>query len=366
MSSSPPLIWIVIPTLSKGGAERQAVHLGQMLLDRGAKVVFVTLLQGREEYGMPQAATKLALNMSGAGKLAGSLKLIFEVIRQRPFAVITFTLPGNLTGRLLKMVWPPLRLITSIRTEKVGGMMSRLLTLTKGLDKHTVFNSQLVSRRWAKRGLAIPERSRVVYNLVSMPAPASTARQAIRQKLNLTQGDFLWGTIGRFQPVKNHLLLIESGSETWLKRSHLVIVGDGILRNDIEKLIKEKGLEERVHLAGLQSNISDWCAAMDAFVLPSQWEGMPNGLLEAMFCGLPCVSTEVGGVAEVLQEGLNGIIVPPNQPGPLSDAMLAMMDLPLDERQEMARRGQAYILNNCAPQSIAQGWADVVLGPQPR
>lgn len=354
-------VWVITGSFGRGGAERQAIEAGKFLLQQGQEVKFIVLAKATDEYPMPPDAVRFQLNMKGGDLPNNIFRLVKHAITSPPLAAVSFGLPANFAGRLIKFLVPSMRLITSIRTQKVEGIRRKLVRFGRRWDKWTVYNSRTVADQHIKDGIADPSRVKVVFNAVSMPPADPGAREKIRQSLGLQQGEFLWGTIGRMEAVKDHLMLINSGVDSWLKHSRLVIVGHGPLSGDIEQLVRKLGLQDRVFLPGRQSNISDWCSAMDAFVLSSKWEGMPNGLLEAMNCGLPCVSTEVGGVAEVLEGGKNGFMVPPQDPVALSQAMETLMAMDLAERDNLATRGQTFIVKNCSPTVIAKQWCDLIL-----
>jgi glycosyltransferase involved in cell wall biosynthesis len=360
--SKKRIIWVITGSFGRGGAERQAIEAGKFLLQQGQEVKFIVLAKATDEYPMPPDAVRFQLNMTGGDLPANIFRLVKHAVTSPPKAVVSFGLPANFAGRFIKIFVPSVRLITSIRTQKVQGIRRRLVRFGRRWDKWTVYNSRTVADLHVKDGIADPKRVKVVFNAVSMPPADPAAREKIRASLGLQQGDFLWGTIGRMEAVKDHLMLINSGVDTWLKKSKLVIVGHGPLAEEIAQLVKRLGLEERVLLPGRQSNISDWCSAMDAFVLSSKWEGMPNGLLEAMNCGLPCVSTQVGGVAEVLENGKNGLMVPPQDPEAISKAMETMLAMGLPERDNLATRGQTFIVKHCAPGVIAKQWCSLILG----
>ena len=121
-------------------------------------------------------------------------------------------------------------------------------------------------------------------------------------------------TVGRLEPQKNQKLLIDAFSliaDEFADYS-LVVYGEGSLREELEAYIKEKRLQDRVFLPGAKSNIQDYIKDAELFVLSSDYEGIPNALIEAMAIGLPCVSTDCspGGARELIQNGTNGVIVP--------------------------------------------------------
>jgi glycosyltransferase involved in cell wall biosynthesis len=132
-------------------------------------------------------------------------------------------------------------------------------------------------------------------------------RQSKRQELGLPEDAILLGTVGRLNEVKRQELLIQA--TTRIPDVHLVLVGDGPERGKLEQITTELNLSNRVHFIGFQSQPESWLAAVDVFALSSRLEALPLALLEAMAAELPVVSTNVGGVAEVIQDGVSGYLV---------------------------------------------------------
>jgi glycosyltransferase involved in cell wall biosynthesis len=134
--------------------------------------------------------------------------------------------------------------------------------------------------------------------------------------------------VGRLAPQKGFDLLI--GAFAACARSfpewELVIVGDGPSRAELEAQIEALGLGDRVFLAGRAGNIGAWYERADAYVLSSRFEGMPNVLLEAMSHGLPVISFDCEtGPRELIRHGIDGLLVPPQDPKALAEAMAALM-----------------------------------------
>lgn len=117
----------------------------------------------------------------------------------------------------------------------------------------------------------------------------SRARRSIREEFCVEDGTLVVGHVGRFEKVKNHSFLIRvfKKMEEKHKNSKLLLVGDGPLRGEIEKEVKELNLEEKVIFAGIRSDVSDLMSGMDAFLLPSLFEGVPVTVVEACCSGLP-------------------------------------------------------------------------------
>ena len=120
---------------------------------------------------------------------------------------------------------------------------------------------------------------------------SESARREIRAKYGIAEGDFVIGHVGRFFPEKNHKFIIELFSEYSQNHSNckLLLVGNGPLQIEIQDLVKQKNLEDKVVFAGLQKDVVGFYSAMDVLLLPSTREAFPMTLVEAQYNGLPCI-----------------------------------------------------------------------------
>ncbi|MGH7392610.1 MAG: glycosyltransferase, partial [Candidatus Rokuibacteriota bacterium] len=137
-------------------------------------------------------------------------------------------------------------------------------------------------------------------------------------------------TVGRLDPVKDQAGLIRAFAG--LAREHadvrLIVAGDGPCRADLETLAASLGLGDRVLLLGERRDVPRVLAALNVFVLPSVAEGISNTILEAMATGLPVIATRVGGNPELVEDGVNGFLVPRRDPDALRAAMARYVDDP--------------------------------------
>lgn len=142
--------------------------------------------------------------------------------------------------------------------------------------------------------------------------PRSDEKTAIRTKLGFEPERFYIGTVGNLRPVKNHALLLRACKQLCMEQDdvRLIIAGTGPLKEPLNELAGQLGIQHKIRLLGARTDIPEVLNALDLFVLPSLSEGMPNAVLEAMACGLPVVATEVGGVSEVVEHGVTGLLVP--------------------------------------------------------
>ena len=137
----------------------------------------------------------------------------------------------------------------------------------------------------------------------------------------------------------------------------LQVVGDGPLRSQTERIAAELGIVDCVEFLGSRTDIVDLLQQAWGFVLPSRWEGLPNALLEAMACGLPCIATRVSGSEDIICDGLNGLLVEPEQPAELAEALRRVIqDAELAQRLGMEGRAtvvRSYQLRHVVEQCVA-------------
>lgn len=123
---------------------------------------------------------------------------------------------------------------------------------------------------------------------------SESARREIRERYGIKENDFVIGHVGRFYPEKHHEFIIKMFSEYLQNHSNckLLLVGDGPLQNEIQNIVNQKGLGDKVIFAGLQKDVVGFYCAMDVLLLPSTREAFPMTLVEAQYNGLPCVVSD--------------------------------------------------------------------------
>jgi glycosyltransferase involved in cell wall biosynthesis len=160
----------------------------------------------------------------------------------------------------------------------------------------------------------------------------------LRAELGYGENDFVLGFVGRLVPIKDPAMLIRAFALVArdVPNARLMIVGDGELRSDLEALVASLGLGGVVSLLGWRRDLSHIYSTLDVLVLTSLSEGTPLALIEAMTAGKAVVATAVGGVPDVVADGVTGLLVPPGQPAELARAVIA-----LTEPEVRTRMGQA-------------------------
>jgi glycosyltransferase involved in cell wall biosynthesis len=147
------------------------------------------------------------------------------------------------------------------------------------------------------------------------------------------------GAAGRLSPEKGFEVLIAAASQIVREDPTVgfVLFGDGSLRQQLQNQIQNCGLDQHFILAGFNNDLDRWMPHLDLFVLPSFTEGLPNVILEAFAAKVPVVATSVGGTPEVVDDGINGYLVPPGNPEALSNAIHNVM------RSEKVRKSMATL-----------------------
>lgn len=176
--------------------------------------------------------------------------------------------------------------------------------------------------------LVDPERILVLTNSIEVKPCVLADRGPLLEELGIPAGNFVFGTVGRLDEQKGIDYLLPAFKEVAgkINKVTLLIVGTGPQQEALQGLSDQLGLAERVVFTGYRSDVEDLFGLMDAFVLPSRWEGLPMVLMEAMNHSLPIVSTIVGGVPELIRHGETGLLVRPGDINGLAASMLYLWE----------------------------------------
>ncbi len=183
----------------------------------------------------------------------------------------------------------------------------------------------------------VPDRKiRVIFNGIDTSqflVPCDT--ESIRKLLGIPDDAPIIGTVGRLTEVKRQDVLLRgfAKARTKFPAAHLLILGDGPLRKELEDLAAELGIGSSVHFAGYQSPTAPFIQAMNVFALTSRSEGMPQAALEASVCGVPAVASRVGGLPELIDDGKSGILFPVGDDDALASALGKLLAEPATARQ---------------------------------
>jgi glycosyltransferase involved in cell wall biosynthesis len=199
----------------------------------------------------------------------------------------------------------------------------------------------VVTNRDRDKGLAVgigrPEQYRIIRSGVDLREFSRRAGDPARtrRELRIPESAPVVGTVGRLSPQKDPLTFIRMAARvvSLMPNTHFVMVGDGPLRQEVERLVQEHGLDGRVHLTGIRRDVPALLQMFDVFVLASLWEGLPRVIPQAMAASVPVVASEADGIAEIIRSGENGFMVRPGDDAALAERVVALMnDSPLAKR----------------------------------
>jgi glycosyltransferase involved in cell wall biosynthesis len=167
----------------------------------------------------------------------------------------------------------------------------------------------------------------------------------IRKEWSIGNGPVLL-VVARLTEQKGHRFLIEALPRLLAEWPSLVclFVGEGECRDTLRLLARTINVEHACRFVGAQNNVGDWYAAADVVVLPSLSEGLPFVVLEAMAMARPVVASSVNGIPEIIQNGLNGLLIPPRNPQVLEDAIRSLLRDPV-QAARMGKAGQQHVAN---------------------
>ncbi|MEM8959878.1 MAG: glycosyltransferase [Acidobacteriota bacterium] len=215
-----------------------------------------------------------------------------------------------------------------------GRLPAMALRITRGACTMTEAVSEAVKARMVDEGVD-PAVIEVIGNGVDAerfhPGDRADRNHAGARRALALPGDdgesILVGAVGRLATTKRYDLLIDAVAEARQRGAdlRLVLVGDGPEREALEAQAKQQ-LGDRAHFLGRRGDIPDILPALDVFALTSREEGSPNALLEAMACGCAVISTEVGGVPEIVTDGVDGLLVPSGDRDAIADALLRLTE----------------------------------------
>jgi glycosyltransferase involved in cell wall biosynthesis len=272
--------------------------------------------------------------------------------RARPAIVATHMAKAGTLGRLAAaLARVPVRVHTfhgHVLEGYFGGFRSRFYRFVEvmlgKLTTHFVAISPAIARDLEAMGIGRGKITIVPLGL-ELEHFRNGAPGRLRADLDLPPTARLVGIVGRLVPIKNHRLLLEAAR--LLKPRHpdlvIVVVGDGELWDDLQRLTAEQGLTETVLFTGWRHDLPEVYADLDVVVCCSRNEGTPVSLIEAGAAARPVVGTDVGGVRDIVEDGVNGFLVPGDDPPQLASAIERILsDADLAHRLGEAGRRSAF------------------------
>lgn len=350
-----------ITDLDPGGAERALYHLVTRLDPaRWEPAVFCLTSGGLLATQLQAAGIPVhVLDVAHAWQIPGAIWRLRNLLREwQPALVQTFLFHGNFVGRLAAWGAGAPLVISGIRVaeQRAKGHLW-LDRWTQSLVNFHVCVSEAVAEFSASRGKLPREKLLVIRNGVEFERFAQ-AEPAALAEFGIPPGSQVVMSVGRLDPQKGLRTLIAAAQPLCARYAtlHLLIVGEGAQRSELERELTHRQLTERVHLAGWRGDVPRLLRAAHLFVLPSLWEGLPNAVLEAMAAGLPVICSRVEGASELIEDRQSGILVSPGAADELRAAIAAALDDPVFAGH-IAAGGQQRVREKFTWEGMAQQYA---------
>jgi glycosyltransferase involved in cell wall biosynthesis len=359
---SPPLkvLWL-IKGLGAGGAEtllvQHARYRDPALVDPAVAYLLSaksTLVPRLQEYGcqpVVDLGARSSWDLRWIVRLAALLRSAnFDLVHvHSPLAAIG----ARLAVRSVPRARRPRIVVTEHNVWSSHAALTRLADgLTAGRSETHLAVSSAVSDSLPAR---IRSRSRVVrYGIDAAEVRhEGSHRDAERRRLGLTGREVLIGTVANLRATKGYPDLLEAAAQVIAAEpaARFVAVGRGPMEQELRARHAQLGLGERFTFLGFRPDALRVMSAFDVFCLPSHYEGLPIALMEALALGLPVVATRVGGVAELVADGEDAVLVPAQAPALLARALIDLVRDP-ERRAAMAECARARSDTLDAPRSI--------------
>ena len=335
----------VIATLDPAGAENQLTRLA-LNLDASRFSPFVCCLTrgGPLEEKLSRGGVPcLVLHKRGKCDAVALFRLAGLMRRFRPHVVHTWMFTSNAYGRAAAVLaGAPVRVTTELSVDEwKWGPYRAVDRLLLPFTDAVIANAEAVKRFYVNREHVPQEKIVLIRNGIDLSFFRPRPRREARERLDIPQEAKVIGGAGRLDPQKGFPFLLEAMPEVLRRHPEAmaVIAGEGEERRALEELAARLGLAGRVRLLGRTEDMPGFMSALDVFALPSLWEGLPHVVMEAMACGCPVVAARVGGVGELIAEGVTGTTVEPRSPSALAGGIMRLLDAPR-ARDEMGRKAR--------------------------
>lgn len=354
----------VITGLSMGGAERQVCLLADKMVERGHQVVLISL--GSNAKNLP-GNDKVTVHQLGMSKnpvsfLTTYIKLKKIIQESRPNVLHSHLFHANIICRLIKLTTNIPRLISSSHSRYEGGKMRMMLyRLTSGLCDVITNVSQDAVNENIRQKIAPSNKIISVANGIDTQKICfnNSSRKKIIDEFSFSENNIILLSVGRFTEAKDYPTLLLAFKQLITKNENLrlLVVGNGELFDTLSALRKKLGLEKFVSFTGIRSDVSDFMSAADVYVMSSAWEGLPLVIGEAMSCNCLIVTTNCGGVAEIL--GDCGLVVPVGNPNLLADGILKQINLNDNERFIIKNKARARVESKFSIETVVDKWLGI-------
>jgi glycosyltransferase involved in cell wall biosynthesis len=335
MADRTRVLW-VMKGLGRGGAERLTTSCAREIDHDRYELEVAYVLPWKDAFVPELARDGVRVHCLGEdGVRAAWVRALHRLLRRERYdlvhthspvpAVAARLMPRFLVPALVHTehnVWQRYRLPTYAANALTYGRNDAAIAVSRGVA------DSVAAPRWAP--WLRPVKPEVLHHGIDFASVRSgpAAREAARVALGLPLDAPVLGSVANFTPKKDQMTLLAAARRLVDDRPDLVLllIGSGPLQDQLEQRARVLGLERNVRFLGSRDDVPDLLPAMDVFVLSSLHEGLSIALVEAMAAGVPPVATAVGGVPELVQHGVSGLLVPTGDATALADSVAGLLD----------------------------------------
>jgi glycosyltransferase involved in cell wall biosynthesis len=352
-------IALFISSLQKGGSERVMVNLAENFYKNNFEVILVTQYKQEDEYEINPKIRRVysepdesLLNDNRLHNFYIRYKTLRDIwTAYKPDIILSFLGKNNLMA-IATSSRLPIKTVVSVRGEPTmeyeGSLMRMLAKFMFRFADGVILQTKQSMNFFPKK---VQQKSVIMSNPLN---PAFLDKRYVGEREDVIV------TVGRLDENKNQAMLIHAFSHiaSEFPNMKLVIYGDGECKEKLEDLVRSKNLMDRVTLPGSISDVPGHIYNARIFALTSNTEGMPNTIIEAMALGIPVISTDCpcGGPAELIEDGVNGLLVPVGDAFSLADAFRRI--LVDNELEAKLQENASKITQKLAPDKVNKEWRD--------
>ncbi|MDB4962786.1 MAG: glycosyl transferase group 1 [Myxococcales bacterium] len=367
-ADGPHKVLLFIPHLQQGGAERQILELMRRLPPHYAPSLCLYRAndEARTHYAsyLPPGEPRHALDVDDMGPV-GLARLVKLLRKERPAILHSYRDKANLWARLAALMAPVPVVLTSVRNRYQGPLYGAAEFLLQTTSDRVLTNSRGIEEELVNWSRVRPDRIQIINNFVDLEQfrpPTADERARARAHHGFADGEIVLILPGRLAMQKHQLglgLALSMLRHRGKLASNVRLVLAGRRRDKIYSRIVPVGMrmlglgEHITYLEPVKDMLTLYHAA-DALVMPSLFEGMPNAVLEAHACGLPCVVSHAANRDGIVLDEQSGFEVPTLDPAALAAAIEKVIGASEDQRRAMGVRGRANVAHRFHPDRILE------------
>lgn len=348
-------IFFIVVSLEVGGAQQQIILLSRYFINNGYSVNVISLYKTNslQNKFLENGINVCVCDLTDKFNFLKNLFRIYLILRKNQVAtILTFSFHANIVGRIIGTIAGSKKIISSVRTGLYPSKFRRYLEkATSVMCRKVVFNSSIVAESFVEKRVYSSTKICVIPNCVESSINVSVS-SCIKN----------WVTIGRLHPSKDYYNLLYAFKKYLIvfPDHKLDIIGYGPLLSGLEFRLGELELKNNVQILQNLDNAQNLLHKYDAYVCSSVIEGSPNSILEAMARGLPVVSTDVGGIPEIINSNINGYLVRPECYLELAQTMIKLARISEKELLCIKSANIEQVSQVHSLSSVGQKWNEII------